>query len=213
MCWVLLVVILPKSAGPLLRLKTFAVPTGEAIAETGRLAGREVWGRHKGENMITGDPEAESTKLNVRVMNEAHRAEEAVHDLYLNKKIQTIKTLMAANCLSPASLFEYAATAAAGTGLPHFERFRRQVGQYQNALVRFFEARDRTDKESPHLLFHPDYVSKKPFDFGSLPEFKEREPSFAGRVKDAAAYGAGLILCNAIMFGLVLVSFQRYDVR
>jgi hypothetical protein len=69
------------------------------------------------------------------------------------------------------------------------------------------------DKDSPHLLFHPDYVSKKPFDFGASPEFREQEPGLAERVEDAAAYGAGLILYNAIMFGLVLISFQRYDVR
>ncbi len=213
LCWVLVVVILPRSAGPLLHLRTFAVPTGEAIAEEARLAGREVWDRHRGENMITAGPETESTKLNVRVMNEATLAEERVYDLYLDKKIRAVRTLMAANCVSPASLFEYAASAAAGTGLAHFARFRSQVARYQNDLAGFFKARDMQDKESPHLYFHPDYVSKKPFDPSGIPELRERGPRLPERAKDAAVYGAGLILYNAIMFGLVFVAFQRYDVR
>lgn len=211
--WVLIVVILPRSAGPLLRLKTFSVPTGEAVAEAARLAGREVWDRYKGQNLITAGPEAESTKLNVRVMNESALAEERVHDLHLDRKIRTVKTLMAVNCVSPAALFEYGSAAAAGTGVSRFEYFRRQVGQYQDALVRFFEAQDRSDPDSPHLLFHPDYVSKKPFDPGALPQFKEREPGLAERMKSAAAFGVGLILFNTIMFALAFVSFLRYDVR
>jgi ABC-type transport system involved in multi-copper enzyme maturation permease subunit len=213
LCWVLVVVILPKSAGPLLHLRTFSVPTGETIAEAARLAGREVWNRHKGESMIAGSPQAESTKLNVRVMNEATQAEERVYDFYLDKKIRGVKTLMAANCVSPASLLEYATSAAAGTGLAHFARFRSQVVQYQNDLIRFFKAQDMQDKESPHLYFHPDYVSKKSFDFSAIPEFGERGPRLLERAKDAAPYGAGLILYNAIMFGLVFITFQRYDVR
>jgi len=213
LCWVFIVVVLPKSAAPLLRLRTFSVPTDKAIAEEARLAGRDVWNRHKNENLVTAGPEAASTRLNVRVMNEAGQAEERVFDLYLNKKMSVIKTLMAANCVSPASLFEYGTSAAAGTGLAHFARFRSQVVQYQNDLIRFFKAQDMQDKESPHLYFHPDYVSKKSFDSSAIPEFRERGPRLLERAKDAAAYGAGLILYNAIMFGIVFIRFQTYDVR
>ena len=213
LCWVFIVVVLPKSAGPLLRLGSFSVPTEKAIAEEARLAGREVWNRHSGEDMVTSSPQAESTKLNVRVTNEATQAEERVFDLYLDKKMRVVSTFMAANCVSPASLFEYAASATAGTGLSHFVHFRRQVVQYQSDLIRFFKDQDMNDNDSPHLYFHPDYVSKKPFDFAAVPEFKEHGPRLLERVKDSMAYAAGLILYNAIMFGLVFISFQRYDVR
>ena len=213
LCWVFIIVVLPKSSGLMLRLESFAVPTGNAIAEEARLAGREVWNRYKGENLVTGDPRAESTRLNVRVMNEASQAEEAVFDSYLDKKIQTVKSLMAANCVSPASLFEYAASAAAGTGTAHFESFRRQVRRYQSELVRFFKDQDARDEDSPHLYFHPDYISKKPFDAASLPGFNETSPQLAERVRTAAWYGVGLILYNVLMFALVFVSFQKYDIR
>jgi hypothetical protein len=163
--------------------------------------------------MVTSSPQAESTKLNVRVTNEATQAEERVFDLYLDKKMRVVSTFMAANCVSPASLFEYAASATAGTGLSHFVHFRRQVVQYQSDLIRFFKDQDMNDNDSPHLYFHPDYVSKKPFDFAAVPEFKEHGPRLLERVKDSMAYAAGLILYNAIMFGLVFISFQRYDVR
>jgi ABC-type transport system involved in multi-copper enzyme maturation permease subunit len=213
LCWVFIVVILPKSAGPLLRLRSFSVPTGSEIAEEAGLAGREVWNRHKGENLVTGDPNEESTRLNVKVMNEASQSEEAVFESYLDRKLRSVKTLMAVNCISPASLFEYAASGAAGTGLAHFERFRRQLRRYQRDIVRFFESQDAKDKDSPHLYFHPDYVSKRPFDAAMLPGFKEARPGLGERVRGAAWYGSGLMIYNIILFGLVFVLFQKYDVR
>jgi len=211
--WVFVVVILPKAAGPLLNLKNFAVPTEKAIEEAAEQAYREVWDRHASENIMTGDPNWESTKLNVRISNEAGKVKQEIYDLNLRKKIQAVKTLMAVNCVSPASLYEYAASAAAGTGLPHFERFQRQVTQYQNDLLNFFKAEDMKDKESPHLFFHPDYVSSKPVDFNRIPQFKEQKPELLERIQDAAAYGAGLILYNIIMFAIVFYKFQTYDVR
>jgi ABC-type transport system involved in multi-copper enzyme maturation permease subunit len=213
LAWVFFVIILPKAASPLLGLARFDVPTENAIYEEARAAERAVWDSHKDENLVTGSPDAESTKLNVKVMNEAARAKQGIRDLYLDKKIHAVRSLMSVNCISPAALLEYAASAAAGTGLSHFERFRLQIGRYRDDLINFYKAQDLKDGVSPHLVFHPDYVSKKPVAFESIPRFKEQEPSLAGRVKDAAWYGAGLILYNIIMFGLVFISFQRYDVR
>lgn len=213
LCWVFVVIVLPKSGGPLLRLGSFSVPTEKAVAKEAELAGRELWNRHRGENMVAAGPEAESTKLNARVMYEASQAEQRVFDLYLDRKMRAVSTIMAVNCISPASFFEYATSAASGTGIDHFARFRRQIIQYQNELVRFFKDQDMKDKDSPHLFFHPDYVSKKPFDSAAVPEFKERSPGLLDRVKDSAAYGSGLLLWNVIMFSLVFIFFQRYDVR
>jgi ABC-type transport system involved in multi-copper enzyme maturation permease subunit len=211
--WVLIVVILPKSAGLLLDLKALAVPTGKEIEEKAERAYREVWDSHAGEDLTTGEPEAKSTQLNIRIGNEAQKAKQEVYDLYLRKKTQAVETLMAINCVSPASLYEYAASAAAGTGLPHFKRLWRQVNQYQIELVDFFRAEDMKDRESPHLFFHSDYLSRKPVDFNKIPRFKEQEPAPGERLKDAARYGAVLVLFNIFLFVLVFSLFQKYDVR
>jgi ABC-type transport system involved in multi-copper enzyme maturation permease subunit len=211
--WVLVVVVLPRATEPLLSLRSFDVPTASMIDEAAERALREVWDRHAGENIRTGDPREESTKLNVRISNEANGARQAVYDLSVRKKIRAVKTLMALSCVSPASLFEYSASAAAATGLTHFGRFRTQVEQYQNDLIAFFKTQDMKDKESPHLYFHPDYVSTKPFDAATVPAFEEREPRLLERIKEAAFYGAGLILYNALLLGLVFASFRKYDVR
>ena len=213
LAWVFIVIILPKAASPLLGLDRFSVPTANAIYDEERLAERAVWDGHKGENLVTGSPDAESTKLNVRVMNEAAQARQRIRDLYLDKKLHAVRALMTVNCISPAAILEYASSAAAGTGLAHFDRFRLQIERYRDELVNFYRAQDLKDPASPHLVFHPDYVSKKAVAFESIPRFKEQEPGLAGRIKDAAVYGAGLILYNIIMFGLVFVLFQKYDVR
>jgi hypothetical protein len=189
------------------------VPTEKEIEERAERAYREVWDRHAGEDVSTREAEAESTRLNVRIGNEAQRTKQEVYNLYLRKKIQAVKTLMAVNCVSPASLYEYAASAAAGTGLPHFEHFWRQVNRYQNELVDFFKAEDMKDKDSPHLFFHSDYVSFKPVDSNRIPRLKEQEPRLGERLEDAAGYGVVLALYNIFLFGLVFYRFQKYDVR
>lgn len=211
--WILLVVILPKSAGLLLNLKHFQVPTEKQVEGLAEKAYRAVWDSHSQEDLITRGGEDESTKRNVKVSNEANRVRQEVYDFYLRKKISAVTTLRKVNFVSPASLFEYSASSIAGTGLFHFQNLWAQVKQYQNSLIDFFKEEDMKDEESYHLFFHPDYLSRKPVNFNKIPKFEEKEIKRTDRLKDAMQYTGILILYNLFLFILVVFRFLKYDIR
>jgi len=211
--WILLVVIFPKSASLLLGLKSFDVPTEKQIEELAEKSEREVWNRHKGEDWITRGGQDESTKLNVRIGNEAQKARQEVYDFYLRKKIAAVSALRRINFISPSSLLEYSASSLAGTGLFHFQNLWTQVKQYQNEFIEFFKREDMKDENSYHLYFHLDYLSQKPVDFEKIPKFEEKEINRAQRLKDAIQYAGILALYNLFLFSLVFFKFLKYDVR
>lgn len=211
--WILLVVILPKSAGLLLGLKSFDVPTEKQIGEFAEKSEREVWNRHAGEDIMTRTGQDESTKLNVKIMNEAEKARREVFDFYLRKKIAAVSALRRINFISPSSLFEYSASSLAGTGLFHFQNLWTQIKQYQVEFIDFFKREDMKDEESDHLYFHSDYLSRKPVDFEKIPKFEEKEIKRAERLKDTIQYTGILALYNLFLFTLVFLKFLKYDVR
>ncbi len=211
--WILLVVILPKSAGLLLSLKSLDVPTEKQIQEFAEKSEREVWNRHKGEDIVTRTGQDESTKLNVRIRNEAEKARQEVFDFYIRKKIAAVSALRRINFVSPSSLLEYSASSLAGTGLFHFQNLWTQVKQYQTEFIEFFKREDMKDEESFHLYFHPDYLSEKPVDFEKIPKFEEKEIKRAERLKDTIQYAGILALYNLFLFTLVFLKFLKYDVR
>ncbi len=211
--WIFLVAILPKSSGLFLNMKKYDVPTAQKIEELSEQAWREVWGRYSNADYRVTTGDAESTRLNARIGLEAHKSRQDVYDFYLQKKIDAVETLRKLNFISPASLFEYAASSVAGTGIFHFQKLWSQVRQYQNQYLEFFKAEDRKDPESFHIYFHPDYLSKKPVDFNTIPKFEEKEIGAGDRLKDAAKYAALLIAYNLLLFILVFYKFQKYDAR
>lgn len=211
--WILLVVILPKSAGLLLGLKGFDVPTEKQIEEFAEKSEGEIWNRHAGEDWVTRTGQDESTKLNVKISNDAKKARQEVFDFYLRKKIAAVSTLRRINFISPSSLLEYSASSLAGTGLFHFQNLWTQVRQYQNEYVDFFKREDMKDDESDHLYFHPDYLSRKPVDFEKIPQFEEREIKRAMRLKETLQYVGVLALYNLFLFSFAFFKFVKYDVR
>lgn len=211
--WVLFVVIFPKSAGLLLDLRHFQVPTEKQIEELAEKSYREVWNRHSQEDLVTRGGGDNSTIQNVRVSSEAQAARQEVYDFYLRKKIAAVSALKRINFISPSSLFEYSASSLAGTGLFHFQVLWNQARQYQNEFIEFFKREDMKDESSFHLYFHIDYVSRKPVDFERIPKFEEREIKRASRLKDGLQYAGILALYNIFLFTLVFFKFLKYDVR
>jgi len=211
--WILLVVIFPKSAGLLLNLKHFEVPTEKQIEEVAERTYRGIWDSYSNVPHYAGEGWEESTKLNVKISGEAQEAKQEIYDHYLRKKINAVLTLKRINSISPASLFEYSASSIAGTGLFHFQNLWTQVKHYQNDFIDFFKREDMKDEESYHLFFHPDYLSRKPADFNKIPKFEEKEIRKAARLKDTLQYTGILAFYNLLLFILVFYRFSKYDVR
>ena len=59
-----------------------------------------------------------------------------------------------------------------GTGVERRKDFFAQAIRHREAIRQFLRGRDADDADSPHVLFLPDYVSKKPLDSKLIPHFQ-----------------------------------------
>jgi ABC-type transport system involved in multi-copper enzyme maturation permease subunit len=211
--WVFLVVILPKSPGLLLNLKRFDVPTGEQIEGMVQEVSRDFQEKYKKEAMALRNDEEAFMRLVNKVGPEIDQARQEVRDHYLTRKIAVVLTLRKINMVSPASLYEYASAAVAGTGIFHFTNFWTQARQYGNGFVSFVKQISGDKTPSSPFQFNIRSITDKPVDFNAIPKFEEREIQPGERIKDALPYLGLLALYNLFLFAFVFYKFQTYDVR
>lgn len=211
--WVFFVVIVPAGGGALIHSDAFSTPSPEEIERRAKQASRSVWESHQGENLFVGEGTDASTRRNAEVSKEASFAEKRVVDTYRRRKLNAVKAVRRFVEVSPPGAFAYAAEEIVGTGIGHVERFLEQLEEYRKVFEAFFIAEDRKDKNSYHLYYHPDYLSRKPVDVGTIPRFQEREPDFRHGLARALGSLAVLLIYNVLFFLGAYLSFLRYDVR
>ena len=115
--------------------------------------------------------------------------------------------------VSPASLYEYAASATAGTGIFHFENFWTQARQYGDGFVSSVKQILGVKGSSSLYHFDTDAITNKAIDFNSVPKFEEKDIKPGDRIKEALPFIGLLVLYNLFLFGIVFYKFQNYDVR
>ena len=115
--------------------------------------------------------------------------------------------------ISPGEAFVHACEGIAGTGLVRVEHFLGQVEEYRQTFEAFFQAQDMRDPDSPHLFYHPDYMSSKPVDVAQIPKFQERKTDWRQGLVSAAVPLTILILYNGLFFLGAYIAFLRYDIR
>jgi len=211
--WLFLVVILPKSPGLLLNLKRFDVPTGERIESLVEKTSQDFQEKYKKEAMALRDNEEAFMRLVNRVGPEVDQARQGVRDQYLTRKIAIVKTLRKINMISPASLYEYATSSVAGTGIFHFENFWNQARQFGNGFISFVKQISGDKEPSSPFQFDIRSITNKPIDYNAIPKFEEKEIRPGERIKEALPYVALLALYNLFLFTFVFYKFGRYDVR
>jgi len=211
--WLFLVVILPKSPGLLLNLKRFDVPTPEQIEGLADQAEQDINKRFMKQAMALRNNEEAFMKLANQVMPEIDQARQEVRDHYLTKKIAAVLALRKVNMVSPASLFEYATSAVAGTGIFHFENFRTQAQQFGNGFISFVKQLSNEKAPSSPFQLNIRTVPDRPIDYNGIPKFEEKPIPAGGRLKEALPFVGLLVLYNLLLFAYVFRKFQSYDVR
>jgi len=211
--WIFLVVILPKSPGLLLNLKRFDVPTGEQIEGQVERISQDFQQKFKKEAMALVNDEGAYMKWADRVVTELDEARQGVRDHFLRRKIAAVLTLRKINMVLPSSLYEYAASAVAGTGIFHFENFWTQARQYGNGFISFVKHISGDEKLTSPFQFDIRSITSKPIDYNAVPKFEEKDIKPGDRIKDALPYVALLVLYNLFLFAVIFYKFQNYDVR
>jgi hypothetical protein len=211
--WISLVVILPKSPGLLLNLKRFDVPTGEQIEGQVQKVSQDLWGKYEKEVMALRKDEAAMVRLIDKVEPVIDQAQQEVRDQYLRDKIAAILTLRKVTVVSPSSLYEYAASAVAGTGIFHFENFWTQARRFGDGFISYVKRISGDQKASTPFEFSIESITDKPIDYNAIPKFEEQNIRTGERLKDALPYVAFLVLYNLVLFAFIFYKFQKYDVR
>ena len=214
--WVFLVVVLPKSTGMFLTLRRYGVPSQEEIRKMADDARYETGKRlEKGlpPEVLANWDKYRLSEAVLRLYAEVDRAEQDVLDSFLRKKLAAVTEVRKANVLSPASLFEYASSSVAGTGLPHFESLWAGARRYEIDLTAFIRNENSLLEKGAYFYLNDETISNKPLDFNALPKFEDRLPPAGDRLKDTLPYIGLLALYNLFLFAFVLMRFQSYDFR
>lgn len=111
-------------------------------------------------------------------------------------------------CLSPYACFVYLATDLTGTGMHQERHFGLQARHYFQTFRSYL-----SQKEDAARQADPTYNSNRFIDVSDRPRFHFQNEALAERVNTALPYWALLLLFNAILLGLAIVDFIKYDVR
>lgn len=214
--WLAFSVVVPN-ASTFVAKSFFPIPSSESVQKNvdaafddlNRSAPPGSW------SMNSNNPFLPQHELRADLQTKRLQAEKGIRDAYYAAIFRQFDRTRLATALSPVSLFEYLAEAAAGGGYPRFRKAWEDMHVYQEQFLSFFKALDAADKDSPHWYNPHENVSttRKPVAFEKVPQFAERPMPFAARVGPALKY----LLINAFVLSFVylltFLLFVRYDVR
>ncbi len=166
-------------------------------------------------SMNTGNPFLPEHELRANLQMKRLRAEKDIRDAYYRSMFRQFERTRLLTAISPVSLFQYLAEAAAGAGYVRFRKVWNDFGVYQGQLQNFFKALDARDGDSPHWYNPHENVSttRKPVPFESVPRFMETPMSISERIAPVLIdLLLNVFYCCAI-FLVTFVLFVRYDVR
>lgn len=132
---------------------------------------------------------------------------------YDRKKTGQLRLATNISRLSPASVYTYAATSLAGTGMDRQERFLTAARTYQNGFVQYFNELMRELMEQQWARVQEEEVEEIKFDFDKMPSLGFREASLSEVWTMVWLDVLILFLLVVCFFMLAYASFVRSDIR
>jgi hypothetical protein len=111
--------------------------------------------------------------------------------------------------------FDYMNEAILGSGYMRFRKNWDDLHLFQTSFLKWFQDLDAKDSESPHWYNPYENLSttRQKVSVDQVPVYTEQVAGFAERFKAIALYLSVMLIYSAVVFGIVLYRFQRYDVR
>lgn len=165
--------------------------------------------------MNSGNPFLPQHELRANLQMKRLLAEKGLRDAYYRKMFGQFERTRLVTSLSPVSVFEYVAEAAAGGGYLRFRKAWNDLHIYQAQFLNFFKALDAADTGSPHW-YNPNEnasTTRKPVAFEKVPQFEEQPMSLADRLGPAIKYLLINVFVLSAVYFLAFIFFVRYDVR
>jgi len=116
------------------------------------------------------------------------------------------------NLLSPGFAFQYTVEAFLGTGDLRTEHFFQQVWEYREMLRDFLRTRDKSDPNSPQVLFLPEFMSAQSLEPNQIPHFRSEPLSLGEGVMRGIRPITILLLECFLSFFFAFWAFYRSDI-
>ena len=104
-----------------------------------------------------------------RRLNEAEKEQRQLYEEARLREVRQFEVTRGLSLISPGYAFQGTAEALLGTGLVRYKAFVKAAQEYLRGLRGYVRDLDAADRDSPHILFLPDYVSRQPSTTGTSP--------------------------------------------
>ncbi len=214
--WILIVLIIPRSAGMLSGIKNLGLPTSQEIKQLADRAANETAQRFERllpPNSGTDIQKSRRLELLMKMWHEEDKARQDVLDSYLQKKFASMESIKKIHIFSPASLYEHSASSIAGTGLFHLRTLWTSVRRYNDDFTLFMQKENSTLEPGSFFYLCSESISDEPLDFSSLPKLEDSGIPPGGRLRETLPSFSILIIYCLFLFTAVLFRFKTCDIR
>ncbi len=147
-----------------------------------------------------------------RRLNEAEKEQRQLYEEARLREVRQFEVTRGLSLISPGYAFQGTAEALLGTGLVRYKAFVKAAQEYLRGLRGYVRDLDAADRDSPHILYLADYVSRQPLDHRDIPRFGGVRVSLARAVAGSYLPISILLVETAAAFLLCLWAFRRAPV-
>ena len=156
-------------------------------------------------------------KHQLRAKNQTNlmNAEKMINDAWYNDQFRQYQKASMFSYISPVSLFEMVGESVTGNGYFRFRKNWNDIHNFQGQFLIWFKEIDLKDKGSPHWYnpYEDCSTSRQKIEFDDIPLYLETDSTIPQRLTAAFPGAIALILYAAVLFGITVLLFNRYDVR
>ena len=211
--WAALVVVIPQAAY-LAGARAVSAPNWaqvwdymDGVRDNLSLEGLTPRGREEG----AADDYAVEREV-ARRYNEAEKEQRQLYEEARLREVRQFEVTRGLSLISPGYAFQGTAEALLGTGLVRYKAFVKAAQEYLRGLRGYVRDLDAADRDSPHILYLADYVSRQPLDHRDIPRFGGVRVSLARAVAGSYLPISILLVETAAAFLLCLWAFRRAPV-
>jgi ABC-type transport system involved in multi-copper enzyme maturation permease subunit len=142
-------------------------------------------------------------------------SEKQIKDEWYRSQFRQYEIASRFTYISPISLFGIISEAVIGSGYPRFQKNWDDMHNYQIQFLSWFKEIDAKDPKSPHWYNPSEDIStsREKVKFEEIPLYSETIMSVPQRLKGALPGILLLIVYSAVLMGISVALFNRYDVR
>jgi ABC-type transport system involved in multi-copper enzyme maturation permease subunit len=138
---------------------------------------------------------------------------------YHNRQMEQTTQAIELSCISPFGLFRFLGDKISGNNFYGYAHFFKQVKDYQLTFRNYITDKDNADPESSHIFwnewqgFYEGFMSRQSIIPEEVPQITVHPRTFRELATDTVGGIAILCFWSIGLFGLLFVSFVKYDVR